>query len=191
MTGPAAREPGTPLRFRSRDQRVLGARARWQEDVDSYTVRVAEILTAAQAGPPLAAVFGGSGEFTGLAVPASGALPPGWQAEAGLALPDPARAAGRWVAAAVATARHPGELRRSLPGLPPAVTEPEDLPGWRAELLERGTALYVGWPAGPPGGGCYGWPDPRLWQPAAGNPEARTGAQVTGARASAAAGEST
>jgi hypothetical protein len=169
-----------PWWFRSRDRRVLDAHARWQAAADCYTARVAEILTAAQAGAPLTAVFGGSGEFAGLTAPGAGILPPGWRVDGSLAVPDPSQPAGRWVTAAIATAWHPGELRQSLPGLPPAVTEPEVLPGWRAKLLERGAALCVGWPPGDVQGRCVGWPDPRLWEPAAGRAEARPAVAASG-----------
>lgn len=180
MTAPRE-NGGQPLRFRSRDRRVLDAVAGWQADAAAYAARVAEILTAAQAGAPLTAVFGGSGEFAGLAASDPGVLPPGWRIDGDLAVPDPTQAAGRWVTAAIAAAWHPGDLRRSLPGLPPAVTEPEALPGWRAELLERGAALYVGWPADDPGRGG-GWPDRRLWEPATGHAETRPAVTAGGER---------
>jgi hypothetical protein len=152
-----------PLRFRSRDRRGLDAWAGGQAALAAYTTRIGEILEAAQAGD-MTAVFDGGWRFTGLAA-VPGQVLPGWRHDGGLMVPDPGPAAGRWVTAAIARAPHPGNPRRWLPGLPPAVVQPEALPGWHAELLERGTALYVGWPvdARDQSGG---WPDPRLWKQA-------------------------
>jgi hypothetical protein len=161
VTAPAPDGRRTPLRFTSRDQRVLDAWAGGQAALAAYTTRVGEILAAAQAGA-LVPAYNDAGEFTGLTATPSDVLPPGWRHTGALAVPDPQVAAGRWAAEAIARAWHPGDPRRSLPGLPPAVAQPQALPGWRAELLERGTALYAGWPAGADGGGQ---PDPRLWKP--------------------------
>jgi hypothetical protein len=151
------------LWFRSRDRRVLKAWADGQAAVAAYADRIREVLTVAQAGQR-AAVFDASGEFAGVTAAPGSALPPGWRRDGGLAVPDPSVAAGRWVTAAIAQARYPGDPRRGLPGLPPGVVSPQILPGWRADLLEAGAALYIGWPADSQDR-LGGWPDPLLWEP--------------------------
>lgn len=104
MTGAGSdhgREPGAngPERF----LRALAAGG-------PYAVRVREITGAAQAGH-LPAVFGDDGLFRGLETGPGEQLPTGWKHDGGLAVPDPATAAGQWVTDAIA---HAEEFLRDL-----------------------------------------------------------------------------
>ena len=122
VTAPRGND-GQPLRFRSRDRRVLDAVAGWQAAAAAYAARIAEILTAAQAGAPLTAVFGGSGEFAGLAASDPGVLPPGWRLDGNLAVPR--SLAGRW----------PVGARGARGGVAPGGPAPE--PAWAAARRDR------------------------------------------------------
>lgn len=67
----------------------------------AYAERVREIVSASQAGG-LPAAFDDNGRFQGLQVGEDAQLPPGWIHDGGLAVPDRAVAAGRWVSDAIA-----------------------------------------------------------------------------------------
>jgi hypothetical protein len=137
-----------PIVYRSRDPQVIGT---WQEmtwAIADYVAAVGKILAAAGAdGYP--AVYDTKdryhGRFTGLAVPPDKQLPPGWRMNGDCAVPDTCRAAGRWVAAALAEVKHPGDPRQALIGMPGDVLTPDGLTGCGVQLLEDGAALYVTW----------------------------------------------
>src|SRR5262249_38644391 len=142
-------QPGAPaLTVLSADRRVLAAWHAGLAEIARYGRRAREVLAAAQAGD-YPAVFedcsGHEGALAGLAVPPGAMRPPGWRMNGGLAVPDPAIAAGRWVAAALREAGHPGEPRRWLPGLPSRLAAAPQVPGWRAAIGPDGRALYAGW----------------------------------------------
>lgn len=73
----------------------------------TYAERVREIVSASQAGD-LSAAFDDDGRFQGLEAGEDAQLPPGWIHDGGLAVPDRAVAAGRWVSDAIAWAEKPG-----------------------------------------------------------------------------------
>lgn len=133
--------------FRSGDPRVTGG---WREvtaAVDAYVARTAEIL--ALAVPGKYEVLRGTqpwcrGQFAGVAVRPGRDVPPGWRSAGGVAVPDRRRAAGRWVADALAAEQYPGDPRQALIGMPGHLLTAA---GCGVELLEDCAAVHVTLPA--------------------------------------------
>jgi hypothetical protein len=145
----------TAVVFACRAQRVVAGWQTFAEAAHVYAERVTDIVRIAAAGTVFTAVWepcaGVPGRFTGIAAGPGHVPLPGWRAEGPVMVPDPDRAAGRWAAAELATAGHPGDPQLALPGLPAGVTR---LAGFTATLDGTGTALVVSWdcsegPAGP------------------------------------------
>jgi hypothetical protein len=162
MTAPAA------VAVRSAHPWVLEAWESGLNAISRYSGWARDVLTSALASgfPPVFSDCGGhEGRLAGLAVPPGVQLPPGWQSEGGLAVPDPRTAAGRWVKAALDGADHPGSPWHWLPGLPARLAAAAEVPGWRAVLSPSRTILHAAWD--PPGEGEPDWGpcDPRMWAP--------------------------
>jgi hypothetical protein len=130
--------------YRSSDPGIVRAWARVMAAIDAYVARTAEIVIAAGADAGLVVRETGAdrlGWFLGLAVEPAGVVPPGWRVECGRAVPDTRRAAGRWVAAALAAVEHPGNPRKVLAGMPGSVRAMDGVAGCGVEV--RSAALYV------------------------------------------------